>query len=451
MEGEQGLTIFFSILALALCAFGYGFFILVSVSILRARKSRMEELSEARFLGAAFAQSIIDRASRFLLVTQIWQFASGIGIGLAALACVRALFRTEFFRGFHLIDSSLEPYLLTFLLLLVGAFICLAWVQVAKALAYSFPEQILALCSPILYLFQWVAKPFVFGLERLVRGLLSLGGISKPEERELAVSAEELSEILAQSGEAGLIDKDEQQLIQGVFGLSQKDVSEIMTPRTDITYVTTEDEISKVLSIFQEAGYSRVLVVGDGLDDVRGMYLAKDFIPYVGKTDIHLELPTLLRPIAVVDGNRPVDEVLARLRAENTHLAVVLDEHGGVDGLVTLEDLIEEIVGDIFDETDSSEDREEVIENARGELLIDGGLSLDSLSQEFGVELPAGEYDTVAGFVIHELGRIPEAGERVRYNGSVVSVEEVEENRVVRLKILPLSPSEVEHLEKKSA
>ena len=166
------------------------------------------------------------------------------------------------------------------------------------------------------------------------------------------------------------------------------------------------------------------------------MLLAKDLLALLAKDSGPFNLEEMMRKPLSISGDRHINDVLGELRNQAAHFAVVLDEHGGVDGVVTMEDLIEEIVGEIFDETDSPEEEVGVTLTKTGDLLVDGGMALDDLNEEHGLSFPEGEYDTVAGFVIDHLGRIPEEGEDLQYNGSLIQVKTVEHNRIIELRII---------------
>jgi len=244
-----------------------------------------------------------------------------------------------------------------------------------------------------------------------------------------------VSEVVEKSGEAGELEAQERELLRGVLSISEKTIGEIMTPRQDIACVREEDSLHDIIEHFLEAGYSRLLVIGNELDDVRGILLAKDLLPLVGKSVSEFSVTSLLRKPIYLEGSTSLHDSLLQLREQAVHLAVVLDEHGGVDGVVSMEDLIEELVGDIFDEHDSPEEEQGVERTKSGDLLVDGGTLLGDLKDLHGFSFPEGEYDTMAGFVIHQLGRIPDVGDAVRFNGCLVRVEQVDQNRVTLLRI----------------
>ena len=256
-----------------------------------------------------------------------------------------------------------------------------------------------------------------------------------PKERELVVSSEDLAEIVEASSEAGEIEDDERDMIENVVAFGDTIIREVMTPRKDVGAISIDLEIKEVLKVFAETGYSRLLVYGEDLDDVRGMLLIKDLIPYLEISDKSFSVEKYMRPITILPNTRKLDSVLQELQRDKSHLAVVLDEHGGVDGVVTVEDLIEEIFGEIFDEHDRPEYDQEIKKLRNGDFLVDARILIDDLNEVLPHAIPEGEYDTIAGFVINTMGRIPDSGEVVDWNGLSIRVEAVEQNRITKLRI----------------
>jgi CBS domain containing-hemolysin-like protein len=202
-----------------------------------------------------------------------------------------------------------------------------------------------------------------------------------------------------------------------------------MTPRTDLVIIPHDSTFDQVLSVVTKSGFSRFPVIGDGgVDDILGIVLARDllaFTPeYLASGGRHFDLRRLLRECYFIPGTKPIDDLLNELKRRKIHMAIVLDEHGGVDGAVTLEDLIEEIVGDIYDESDIA-DKEVVFEEG-GDALIDGGLLVADVNERFSLTIPEGDYDTIAGFIFSTLGRMSVTGDKiVLVKQGVVSINDV--------------------------
>lgn len=415
----------------------YLFFLVATVTIRRGRSKRLRDLGQAGLPGYRYARLILLNAEHYLHSMQIGTFFLTLITGYYLIECSGA----DGLWGWMVMYFPQGARSTVFELILKGIFVmsiaavALVFVQFFKALAFAQPERVLAYLSlPIIYS-QKILSPIVRVVEGLAQKGLALFGLEMPSERERAVSAEELEEIVELSTKAGEIEEDEQEMIASVFTFSDTLVREVMTPRTDVVAVEMDTTLDDLVKIFSEEGFSRILVTGKNLDDVRGFLLAKDLLRYVGSASAEFEISKILRKPYFVPNSRKIDDLLAELRRNVTHFAVVLDEHGGVDGIVTVEDLLEEIVGEIFDETDKPEEENEAKHLPSGELHLDAGLSLHDVNEQYDFDFPAGEYDTLAGFVIHLFGRIPTAGEVITFENTQLKVEEMEQTRITRVSL----------------
>jgi CBS domain containing-hemolysin-like protein len=269
-----------------------------------------------------------------------------------------------------------------------------------------------------------VADSFSYFVIRSLRSFLCI--VLKPFglnwgrqlQREEAIAA--LSGILASGEEEQAIAEDEAEMVMGVMGLSQTVAREIMTPRRDLICIPADSSLTEVINIIRESGFSRFPVQGETVDDIIGILLARDVLSFelpelirigADAANNQFSVKKLLREAYFVDGNKPINELLQEFKRRKLHLAVVLDEHGGIDGVVTLEDLLEEIVGDIFDESDIPERTVEVLAN--GDIVVDGGQLVADLNTEFELNIPEGQYDTIAGYIFTRLGRMPKPGDEI--------------------------------------
>lgn len=414
-------------------AFLYILFFLISVILVRCRMSQLSEL-ETSADRIARAGKILDKADNALISAQIIRFIACLCMGIL-LYGVSSSIVADWSQSNDWVNSNLvfvTSSLFIFILLVFTGSLTII-LQVAKALVVANPERYLTFLSPVCSLAAILCVPLRAVVELISRRLFELFRITPSVERGMAISADEISEIVELSGEAGELEEDEIEMLQGVFGFSDTLVREVMTPRADIAAISINTQLGDAVRTFIEEGFSRLLVYGDDLDDVQGVILAKDLMPLLLEAEQNFNLKALLRPPHLAAAEQPIDDLLQQFRAEANHFAVVLDEHGGVQGIVTMEDLIEEIVGEIFDEFDDPE--QEVTETRTGELLIDGGMALDDLNDEYDFNFPEGEYDTVAGFVIHMLGRIPKRGEVLYFEGVKIQVERTAQNRITLLKL----------------
>lgn len=422
------------LLGLFLALFVYSFFILAFTAITRSRSTRIRELARRGYPGTVYARLILSQAESHLLSAQTGAFLAALFAGLTTDALLNAPFLEAVANAIPQ-AGQIEGFVVALGFVGLVALIGLSLVQVAKAVAFARPNRALCMVSVPMLAATRVLWPVVWFLKSTVGKGLSALGLSIPIERELAVSPEEINEIVEMSSKAGQIEDDEREMIRHVFTFSDTITREVMTPRKDIVSVPEAATLSELVAIFTQERISRVLVTGNDLDDVKGVLLAKDLLPLVGKSDPQFNVRRFLRPAVFVPNTKKVDDLLAEFRRDAVHFAVVLDEHGGVDGVVTVEDLVEEIVGEIFDEFDSPIEDVDVQRTKTGELIVDGSTIIDDLNTEHALGIPRGHYDTIAGFVISTLGRIPKVGEMVRWDGHQIRVEEVLQNRVTSVRI----------------
>jgi putative hemolysin len=436
-------TIFSSALLLVGSALAYIFFIVSSLSIARSRTARLEELVEEGTFGAAGGQKILEKPDAYLLYTQVGRFLASTGAGFCLAFLLHDIVVLFAERG---TDRAYGPLLAA---LVFGSFILLTLVgvQIAKSLSLQYPERCLTRVSSILRVTYPLFGPVVLFLHTAVSRVLSRFQVRLINERELAVSADDLSEIVKMSSEVGSLEQSEMELIEGVVELSDRVVREIMTPRTDVVWVRDTARLEEIVRTCTQEAVSRVLVCGADLDEVRGVFLSKDLLRFVGHQAPSDAWKPFIRPAHFVPNTKAVDELLVEMREKGIHLSIVLDEHGGVDGVVTLEDLVEEIVGEIFDEFDApSKEQGDVLERD-GELFVAGAVPIEVLKENYDIELPDGNYDTVAGFVLAQLGRVPNAGEAFGVDGIEFHILEVDKQRVARVsihRVRSLAPSEGE-------
>jgi CBS domain containing-hemolysin-like protein len=418
--------------------FSYSFFALGSTAIARSRTARLRELAKENYFGAKYARTILTRADAHLLSCQTGAFLSALCIGFSAnelLSGVRGAWIGELLP----VSPETEHLLVSFIVLAAVVLAGLALLQAAKAIAFMRPNRGLCWVALPILLSSRILWPIVWLLRATVGRALSGLGLGIPVERELAVSSEEIAEIVEMSNKAGQIEDDESEMIRHVFTFSDTIAREVMTPRKDIIAVEESASLEEVIALFIRERISRILVTGTDLDDVKGVLLGKDFLNLIGKPSADFHLRKYLRPVFFVPNSKKVDELLQELRQEAIHFAVVLDEHGGVDGVVTLEDLIEEIVGEIFDEYDSPIEELDVRSLTTGDLVVEGSTMIDDLNASRGLSIPRGHYDTIAGFVIHLLGRIPKTGEQVKWENFLFKVENTFQNRITSVRIVASS------------
>jgi len=249
---------------------------------------------------------------------------------------------------------------------------------------------------------------------------------------------EELLRLLEMEESAGLIDEDERKMIRRIMALEETAAREIMVPRIDIVAVPADSSFEDVARVIVERGYSRIPVFEDTIDNIVGVVYARAVLDYLANSAKPADIKGMARPPYFVPESKKVDELLAEMRQNKLSIAIVVDEYGGTAGLVTIEDLIEEIVGEIVDEFDVEE--EPIHRVSESEAILDARVSIDALQEMFGVQVEEGDFDTVGGFVFNHLGKMPSVGEEIRVDGLVVRVLSVSGRRIKRLRVIKEEP-----------
>ncbi|MBZ4658758.1 MAG: HlyC/CorC family transporter [Desulfacinum sp.] len=276
------------------------------------------------------------------------------------------------------------------------------------------------------------------GLQRwLKKAFRRLSKLDKPKDLE-----KEIQQLIDEGEERGLISEDEGDMIQGIFSFRDTVAREIMVPRTDTLAAPVDTPIESIIRLIVESGHSRIPIYQDSIDNIVGILHAKDLLQYWGKDSI--ELRETLRPPYFIPESKKISDVLRDLRHRKSHMAIVIDEYGGTAGVLTLEDIIEEIIGDIMDEYDSEENW--LMEQEDGSILVDARLDIEELEDYLDVEFPEGKFESIGGFVISRLGRVPGVNEKIQFQGLEMVVEAADSRKIERIRIRRLQSPVVESL-----
>jgi magnesium and cobalt transporter len=246
----------------------------------------------------------------------------------------------------------------------------------------------------------------------------------------------EIQQLISEGEEEGVITEDEGEMIQGIFSFRDTIAREVMVPRTDVTAVRADEPIEEVVKTIVESGHSRIPIYEDTLDNIVGIVHAKDLLKYWGEKGI--EASKIVRPPYYVPETTKISVVFHELRSRKSHMAVVLDEYGGTAGILTLEDIIEEIIGDIMDEYDSEEMW--IVPNQDGSITVDARLDVEDLEDYLGIELPEGKFESVGGLIISLLGRVPRKGEKVTVDGIEIEIMIATDRKIEKVIIRRLTP-----------
>ena len=243
----------------------------------------------------------------------------------------------------------------------------------------------------------------------------------------------EINNLLDHGEESGAIGQSASEMIQSIVDFNDTIARQIMTPRIAVVGLEKSRSLGEAIKTVIDQGYSRLPVFDGDLDHIVGFIVGKDLLQFWGQ-DLDLPLPeNIIRPIALVPGNKKIVDILSELRYRKSHLAVVLDEYGGTAGLVTMEDIIEEIVGDIHDEYD--EEEAPIVDLAPGVTMAAGQAGISDLSEHLGVDLPEGDYDTLGGFLTNQVGRVPQVREEIRWEDLLFSITAADDRKVERVEI----------------
>lgn len=311
--------------------------------------------------------------------------------------------------------------------------------QLPKALATRRAEWIASRVTLLpLRLLALLLRPATWLLSRCVNGIARLFGASAHGVHPLVHTPEEIRMLVAQSHEQGVVEEDEREMIRGVFEFTDTVAREVMTPRTGMVAVPVNVTLDALLETAVAEGHSRLPVYGESLDDILGILLVKDLLHVLrARPTGAFDVRRLMREPYFVPDTKPVDDLLAEFREQSIHLAIVLDEFGGTYGLVTLEDLLEEIVGEINDEHDLPEPA--FADTPEGDVLIDGGTSIGEVNERFGLALPEADFDTLGGYIFGALGRVPTVGDIILASAAEgeaeLRVEATDERRVTLVRL----------------
>ena len=421
------------ILIIAFLIFLNALFVAAEFALVRVRRTRIEQLVDEGNRGAKRVNRLIQQPGRFLAVIQIGlTFVGFLAAAFAGANLVSDL--TRFFAGFPLLAPQAALIALLLVTAIVSLFTILFGELIPKAFALAHAERLALLFAGPVDLLGKVLNPLVWLLTTLTQAITRVFGITDHQQERF--SAEELMILVERGSEQGIIEAEEQQMIGAVLELGDRRVHEVMVPRIDITAVQVSATLEEIVDTVVREGHSRIPVYDENIDNIVGILYAKDLIPFLAKRE-QPEIRSILREPLFVPESMSVDDLLHTLQRGKVHIAIVLDEYGGTAGLVTIEDLLEEIVGEIQDEYDVEEPMIEPLSD--DEARVDGRASVNDLTEHFGVELDdedKEQYDTVGGLVYHEIGGVPNVGDTVEVDGLTLTVESTDGRRVGKVLVV---------------
>ena len=425
-------SIVLRLLAVLLLVLLNGFFVAAEFALVGVRRSRIEALEAKGDRTARVIRNTLDRINYYIAAAQLGITVASLAlgwIGEAALATIVDGVLRAFGVGSpsaidHTVAAIITAFLLlTFLHIVMGE-------QAPKTVAIVTPERVSRIIVRPLRWFAKLTSPFTALLNWSSNGLVRLLGFRPGEEMEHVHSAEELRLLVAQSHKGGELDQSDRDMLAGVFDLHKKKVRDVMRPRTEIVALSIDANEADVRETLRSERYSRYPVYKESLDDVVGVFLAKDYMFYDGDTPF--SLAGVVREALFVPDSRPAERVIDDLRKTRAHMAVVLDEYGGTAGLITMEDLVEEVVGEIADEYDLAT-RSAMMSD--GVLELAGAMSLIDVRSDHNIPIPEGSWSTLGGYVFSRLGRLPRVGDRVKFPGGELEVVAMDGRRVAAVRV----------------
>ena len=416
------MSFLLELLALAGLILANAFFVGAEYGLVTSRRTRILELEHEGNKRARSVRRITSDPPRFIAAMQLGVTMTSLGIG----ALGEQLLANKF-------DAVMASVLAVIVALLIVTYLHVVIGElVPKGIALGHPERAALAVSGTVRGFFVLFRPLIWILQESSALILRALGLQPPGAEHEAHSEAELRMLLSSSAEQGEIEHEEQEMLYKVFDFADKEVADVMVPRPEVVAISIELPAEEALKAVLESPYTRYPIYRESLDDIVGVLHIRDLILALHDRGIvSVDMNTLVRPAYMVPETKDLGALLSEFRRTNQHLAIVIDEYGSMEGIVTLEDLLEEIVGEIEDEFDLPDETVERVDDDT--IRIDGTFPIDDFNEQFECELPDEDYHTIAGFVFGELGRTAEPGDEVRHDGLLFKVDSVEGQRIDRL------------------
>ena len=435
MENADHLSIgayIWRLAAVIVLVLANAFFVAAEFALVGARRSKIDQMAAEGDRLAKIAQAAIKDLDRYISATQLGITLASLGLGWIGEPALAGLI--DRFLGLF----GVEPPTATVHTAagVITAFVIITFLHIVlgelapKSLALVKPEAVSRTLAAPLMVFARVMAPAITLLNGTANWMMRKAGIAPASEAQHVHSPEELRLLVMQARAHGTLDETDSAMLAGVFDFHEKKAYDVMRPRTEVAALDVEATEAEVWEALRRERYSRYPVYRDTLDDVVGVFLAKDLWLHDGKEPFSLE--KAVRPALYVPSSRPAERVLDDLRKTRAQMAVVLDEYGGTAGIVTMEDLVEEVVGDIADEYDLAS-RTAVVTD--GVLELAGSLSLVDVRSDYGLRIPEGDWSTLGGYVFGTLGKLPKIGDRVTFPGGELEVVAMDSRRVAAVRV----------------
>jgi len=412
-----------------------GLFVAAEFALVAARPTRIDQLVIAGNRWAKLVKRAMDDPNRFISAAQVGITVASLGLGWLAEPAVAELLIPVLEPiighdgriGAHLVAGAIALFIITLLHIVLGE-------QVPKMIALQRSESTVLAIAPLVSAIAVPFRPLIALLYWLTSCVLNVLRLDWQGEHHLVYSEDELRMMITASHQRGILDENEEAMINRVFGFREMLTDQVMVPRTEIEWIPIDATFDEVTRIVSETGHSRYPVYGENLDDLRGVFHAKDLFRLLARNEQHrFSLRRVVRAPLMVAESTNLDDLLTRMKRERTQIAIVVDEYGGSAGMVTLEDVLERIIGDVQDEFET--DEQDVLDLGEGVSRISGLMTLAEVNEQFGLHLEDPFYNTIGGYVFGHLGRRPEIGDKITENGIELTIVEMDGLRIDRLEL----------------
>ena len=420
------------------------FFVSAEYAFVAVRRTRIDELVEEGSKSAKRVRRLLDDPARFISAFQVAITLSSLALGAVGEPAVSRLFEELFGNIGMLGDGAVVVISVILAFAIISALHVVLGEIVPKTLTLSRAESVaLAVVLPVT-IFMWLFWPFIWVLRGMSEALIRLMGLESPSEMRLVHSEEELKLLISASHEEGVLEAEERQLLYKVFDFAETEARQVMVPRPDVVALQVDLTPDEAIEQTLNAPYTRYPVYRETLDDLVGVVHIRHLFGARLQQSDATTLEAFVRPVPIVPETKKLDELLAEFRRTNTHMAIVVDEYGSTVGIATLEDVLEEIVGEINDEFDLPD--RELIRLAPDRIRIEASFPIEDFNERFGGDLPDEDYTSIGGFLFGELGRPARPGDVVSHRNFRFTVREVDGPRIrvvdVELKAHPQAGAE---------
>jgi CBS domain containing-hemolysin-like protein len=423
------------LVAVALIVAANGFFVAAEYALVTVRRTRLQELEAQGSRAARRVLDLVGSPPKFISAIQLGVTLSSLALGAIGEPVVSRLLRSPLDllpQSWHTSVASTVAVILAFVIL--SFFHVVMGEIVPKSFTLEHAERVALFVALPINAFHALFRPFIWVLVAASGAVLRWMGVAAPSGLALVHSEEELKMLVTASREKGVLEVEEQEMLHKVFEFADKDAADVMVPRPDMVAVSLATPTPELVRVVLDHPYTRYPVYEGELDDVVGVLHVRDLFSAMHDVGIdRVEVRGILRPAIVVPETKHLDELLEEFQSTANHMAIVVDEYGSVEGLVTLEDLLEEIVGEIGDEFDRPVAGVRRI--GRGRIRIGGSFPIDQFNERFGKHLPDADYHTVGGFVFGEIGRAPRVGDTVGFDGARFEVSATDGPRILEVDV----------------